>query len=615
MSVYRKFDRNDILFTKVNTRPHVSAKYGEDGWEGNNGPSASLSLYGGVRARQNVKESDFSSSGLSIYPLDPLDTHSIDKVIFVSGSYPATGSIRFVRCTDDPFASFTQVTSERWFDEHFRPIGLLYDFYSRYDDSYFLGNYDFYSALLLAHLTGSSESGTVYNPGSYFVFSGTFSDNVFTHPTGSFSMEAWVKQLDVTGSQPTSAWIFHESSSFDMFVRDGYLSASFTNGTGTTSAAGTGIAVSEGVWSHLAVVVSGGVSASFYVNGQSAGTVQIDSAFIQSGLSSAPLVVAANLKPGVTSDPQASLNGFLFETRLWNRLLTQAEISSFSSGTLVASSSAGLIHYARFNDGPFGTAHGFVSGSGAFDYSPYANHGYLVPWASSYTNHWQPNDHPTFRPVSSRVNLDVSDIRLAHVPSLFYGKQIDPGTVVVTDGVYNARRIVRVFNDDGRGSLYVSGSMTRPISGEDYTGERRRKVGNVFYTEGLIVFTDPALYDMFDSGSIFWDPDMHLSGVFEDLLSVDFDGQGSIHTKTFNCRLPSAQGNASNNPTFSWVDDHGTEATDDDRAMVLREDGTTWITAIGLYDEDRQLIAVAKLAQPIRKREKDKLNVRLRIDL
>lgn len=48
--------------------------------------------------------------------------------------------------------------------------------------------------------------------------------------------------------------------------------------------------------------------------------------------------------------------------------------------------------------------------------------------------------------------------------------------------------------------------------------------------------------------------------------------------------------------------------------VTVREDGTTWITAIGLYNEDRKLVAIAKLAQPIRKREKDKINIRLKMD-
>jgi hypothetical protein len=36
---------------------------------------------------------------------------------------------------------------------------------------------------------------------------------------------------------------------------------------------------------------------------------------------------------------------------------------------------------------------------------------------------------------------------------------------------------------------------------------------------------------------------------------------------------------------------------------------------VGLYNEDRKLVSVAKMASPIRKREKDKILIRLRLDI
>jgi hypothetical protein len=48
--------------------------------------------------------------------------------------------------------------------------------------------------------------------------------------------------------------------------------------------------------------------------------------------------------------------------------------------------------------------------------------------------------------------------------------------------------------------------------------------------------------------------------------------------------------------------------------MVKNSPPTTWISAVGIYNEDHKLVAVAKLASPIRKREKDKLLIRLRMD-
>lgn len=606
MGAFRKFKKNDVLFSTIHARPHVSAKYGANGWEGNTGPSASLSLYGGVRARSDVKSGDLAGSGISIYPLDPLDTHSIDKVIFVSGSYPSTGSIRYARCLNRPYGNFTEITPELWFDEHYSPIDGLFDYYHRFDSNYFTGSYDFYSTLLLADNLATASLNSIAGP--HFIFSGALDG--FTVSGSSFTALATVKPLvlePVTGSVLRRHTVFAQKDLWSLQVtQSGTALFVIQGGFQINSTA----RLNMGSWNSFGVTIRNGFSASFHINGV---TEDFQTLAIPIPSSSdSDLIVGANVNS--FNQPFRGFNGFLFDTQIWNRELTTAERALAVSGTLINSGTTDLIHYSRFNDGPSGAAHGFASGSGAFDHSFKHAHGHVYDWSFAHRVRWEPSDHPTFVAKLEKTNLDIRDLRVVHVPSMFYGRQISPGTVRITDGAFNKRKIVRVFNDDGRGSLYVSGSMTRSITGEEYEGNTRRKVGNVFYTEGLIVLTDPALYDVFDTGSVFWGTEMGVSGVFGDLFSVDFKGETRIHTKVFNCRMTTAQANASNNLTFSYIDDRGTEATDDDRTIVVGEDGTTWITAVGLYNEDRKLVAVAKLAQPIRKREKEKINIRLKMD-
>lgn len=608
MSVFRKFERNDIFSTVVHARPRVLVKYDENGWGSNVGVSASLSLYPGVRSRRDVKSSDYSSSGISIYPIDPVDTHSIDKVIFVSGSYPSTGSIRYVRCFDSPAASFTDITESRWYEEHFRPISILYDYYSRIDSNYFIGNYDFYCAYLPVDSSTSAYSGSAFP----FINAVSGTKNV-SGPTSSFTVEAWIKPLKIGSTFANNPTIMCQIDAWNMKIDDGGSLCFGYEVTGTLTYVSGTSTVEDGKWNHVAVVVSSSASASFWVNGVYGGSSQIGA--LQTGSLTLPhLVVGAYIPPN-GNGVKRCFNGFLFETRLWNRQLSGSEIQLNASGTLFSSGSSNLIHYGRFNDGPLSTTHGYSAGSGAFDYSSNAKHAYLYVHSYAHTCHWTPNDHPTFVTKQTKINTDINEMRVVHVPSLFYGRQIEPGTVTISDGTYNSQKIVRVFNDDGKGGLYVSGSMTKAISGEDYTGEKRRKVGNVFYSEGIITLTDPALRDMMDVNTYFWDPTIQVSsGVFGDLLSVDFRGNTRTLTKVFNCRAPSAQVNASNNSTFSYRDTGDETTTDDDRTIRKSNDGTVWITAVGLYNEERKLVAVAKLAQPIRKREKDRLNIKLKYD-
>ena len=42
---------------------------------------------------------------------------------------------------------------------------------------------------------------------------------------------------------------------------------------------------------------------------------------------------------------------------------------------------------------------------------------------------------------------------------------------------------------------------------------------------------------------------------------------------------------------------------------------TTYITKVGVYDENKNLIAIASVARPVRKREKDSYTFKLKLDI
>jgi hypothetical protein len=515
---------------------------------------------------------------------------------------------RGIHVTTTTSSSVSQATvqADDWGDEHFRPIELLYSYYENVDPGYFLGTHDYYSVLIQADPISSPANWRA----PFFVFSGSFLNCPITSASSSFTAEAWIKTayiLDPSSSEDTSSWnptVMSQKGIWALCVTNDHLNFI----AGNTSNIGTGSYVAPGEWTHVAATISGSFG-SLFVNGNQTDTFVLG-APLATGSDALPLLV------GITTDSANELfggfNGFIHETRVWNGKRTAAQISSSYDSTLINSSSLDLLHYARFNDGPLSTAHGFSAGSGSFDYSPRAKHGYLFPYSSGYTVHWQPNDNQNFVTLKTRKPDVLDEIRVIHIPSLYYGRQIATGSVRLVTGEYNSNGIVRTFVDDGRGNLYVSGSMTRDISGEEYVGNTWRKVGNVFYVEGLIVLTDPALRDTFDSGSYFWDETV--TGSFQDLLGLDFKGHNRINTKTLMCRLSPGQFNASNNPTFTELLDRGPLDPGDDRLFLRSDEPVTYITSIGVYNEERKLVAVAKLAQPIRKREKDKIDIRLKMD-
>lgn len=589
MSTYHRFGTNDILHSLVHAAPRVVMASGTTGWRGNVGPSSSLSLYGGLRGRTDVKSSDFQTTGISVVPLDLLDTHSIDKVVFVSGSYPATGSVQFVKVRNVPYPStlggFQAVTSTDWYDEHFRPIEQLFRFYSRKNSDYFIGTYDHRSLYLKQNI-------------QYQAPCVTFSGSSLSTISSSFTLQLRIKPTALTGSSrftlqsQRNKWAFYITGSTGRLAFSDFA-------TVLTSSAN----LSLGSWQTVGFKADG-TTAKFFIDQSVVDSFPYTGSM---GASTASLVLGAqHVVSGTALVYDNGYTGFLYESRVWKVALTDAQMSSSAFTAFSSPYPAALAHYARLNDGDLSTLHGFSMGSGAFDYSSGSQHGSFqnVRQVLPLGPIWQPNDDSEFVVEKTVSQGTPTFLRVLHVPSLFYGRQIATGSVNLVCRAYNRQGIIRRLVDDGRGSLYLSGSLTRTMSGEDFGGVKWNRVGSVFYSEGLVVITDPSLLD-FATRDGDWDG----TG---DLLEVEFTGVQRIQTKVFTCRLPVATANASNNPSFSKVD-----PTDQlsERLVVARPEPVTYVTAIGLYDEERNLVAVAKLAQPIRKREKDKENIKLRIDI
>lgn len=619
MSVYHKFEDYDLLYSLISASPRIIMTSGTAGWRGNVGASSSLSLYEGVRGRNDVFAG--SGHGVEVYPLDAVDTHSIDRVIYVSGSYPSTGSVHFVKCRKkniedlsaiDPFLynKSTLITADDWYKEHFDPIVLSFDYYNRFNTQYFTGSYDYYSLYFKRY-----SYPDVYAATSSFVAVTNRSNIMFT---GSHTLQVWFKPLltSFTGSDNQlgnehATLVAKDNTYWRVFMTGSSGTIAFSDNENAVVV--SSIVPQKGVWQHLSVVVASGsaASASFYYNGVLAATAShsvaahpgtsasVDNFYVGADLGI--LQLSSGGKGG------SGYEGFIFDVRTWNRALSSADISASYNTSVFNSGSADLPIYLRFNDGPLSTRHGFSMGSGAFNYSPVLDPSGTVA-QGQFMNFqarlpavplWQPNDNPNYVTTKTSIDDEVTMLRVLHVPSMFYGRQIATGSIRMECHAYSNQGLIRVLVDDGRGSLYLSGSICRAISGEEYGGVTWRKVGNVFYSEGLVVLTDPSLLDF---GSINLD-----TAKPNDTLQVSFSGLERISTRTFMCRVPAGEANASSNPTFSSLND------DTGKHEINNPGRDTWITAVGLYDDEHRLVAVAKLAQPIRKR--GKLDIRLRFDM
>lgn len=161
--------------------------------------------------------------------------------------------------------------------------------------------------------------------------------------------------------------------------------------------------------------------------------------------------------------------------------------------------------------------------------------------------------------ASSISGSFVLDIKQQYV-----GYRIKEGTFSFTDLVES-----RVYSDDGDGNI-ISGSTT---------------IGNIFYEQGLV-----AIYDNIYTGS----------GQF----TFEYSCINDIYEQSWNCTVDESEFNASTNPT-SYISG----------SQIIKNVGAVYFTTIGLYNSYNELIATARLANPLKRDSINDISIKIKMDL
>jgi hypothetical protein len=119
-------------------------------------------------------------------------------------------------------------------------------------------------------------------------------------------------------------------------------------------------------------------------------------------------------------------------------------------------------------------------------------------------------------------------------------------------------------------------------------------VGNVFGKQGIVVFSSA---------------DYRVNDLLETPFTASYKSTVTIHELGVTTRLDAGDFNMSSNITLTSDNDQTY------RSFVSGSDFAPYVTSIGLYNDAGQLLAIGKLAQPIRKRNDVDINFLIRIDL
>ena len=137
--------------------------------------------------------------------------------------------------------------------------------------------------------------------------------------------------------------------------------------------------------------------------------------------------------------------------------------------------------------------------------------------------------------------------------------------------------------------------------------------GNVFYRSGEIVVSSPMT--KYNSGS----------GIFGNTFNLSYKGTHTIYENEVLVRVPKDQFNVSMNPTANFrpttkgssgCNPHQRDMLPGEYRKHMFISGTAkpYITTIGLYNDDAQLLAIGKPSQAIQKRDDVDMNFIIRWD-
>ena len=96
-------------------------------------------------------------------------------------------------------------------------------------------------------------------------------------------------------------------------------------------------------------------------------------------------------------------------------------------------------------------------------------------------------------------------------------------------------------------------------------------------------------------------------GLRQRIKNVSFNNTTEINSTIYFCRVPHNQCNMSSNPTYLSSSQIRVKSVASDPPIA-------YITTIGLYNSSQELLAIAKLSEPLRKDPSNEVTLRLRLD-
>jgi hypothetical protein len=237
-------------------------------------------------------------------------------------------------------------------------------------------------------------------------------------------------------------------------------------------------------------------------------------------------------------------------------------------------------------------------------------------------------------------------VGLISVPSILYGSSIKKGTVDLK--YYITGTLVSQVKDSRENGELVQTYHERPDASDIGS-----VVGIVLYNEGFVLLTasfelNPDHTEVYRTGEsaekaswIYFGQSILGSKLADadvnpalSSYEINYSGTHYVPTVMMHAHAPKGQLNNSTNPTFTDNSEKTGTLVQSSSIQYMQNENlhikniasssylnhtssftkTTYLSKIGIYDKNKNLIAIAKMANPVRKEEDKDYTFRLKID-
>lgn len=259
---------------------------------------------------------------------------------------------------------------------------------------------------------------------------------------------------------------------------------------------------------------------------------------------------------------------------------------------------------------------------------------------------------PEFAYSSSARDFNEVEIGLVNIPTIFYGSSIKKGTVDLK--YYITGTLLAQAKDENKNGLLRSTYGTTSGS----------TIGLVLYNEGILILTssddlsltyqdyytssiglslprwtyfaqslsDSVLTSSGPGGGAGPDPAIVITAPDSSFI-MEMSGTSTTQTLTMFAAARKGQLNQSNNPTFLEYSTNNYAATgskeyiENDKMQIKNVvsssypdptgsfEKTTYISKVGVYDENKNLILIAKVATPVKKTVERDFTFKIKLDI